>query len=137
MAGWAGVSHTTGTFSNQLRGMRDAGCIVVQGDRVQLTDAGRANASPTVPITSLAQLHDVWASKFSSTVARMFRELLTLSGPSLRPVSKASLAAAVGVSHTTGTFSNQLRELRSPGVIETVDAQLIRLTPLVFPAGLA
>lgn len=137
MAGWAGVSHTTGTFSNQLRGMREAGAIEVQGDRIRITEAGRGYADDAPPIRTLAELHEVWAGKFSTTVAKLFRALLVLSGSQLRPVLKADLAAAVGVSHTTGTFSNQLRELRSPGVIEPVDAQRVRLTSLVFPEGLA
>ncbi|MBC7844102.1 MAG: ATP-binding protein [Gemmatimonadaceae bacterium] len=136
MAGWSGVSHTTGTFSNQLRGLRDAGCIEVQGDRLRITDVGRENAAPSVAISTLSDLHSVWESKFSATVARMFRALLSLSGPRMKPVSKAELAESVGVSHTTGTFSNQLRELRSPGVIEDVDKQSVRLTRLVYPEGL-
>lgn len=136
MAGWSGVSHTTGTFSNQLRGLRDAGCIEVDGQSLRITEVGRMFADPAPSITTLAQLHEVWASKFSATVARMFVALLELSGPRCTPVRKADLAAAVGVSHTTGTFSNQLRELRTPGVIEDVNREAIRLTALVWPEGL-
>lgn len=136
LAGWAGVSHTTGTFSNQMRALRDAGYVEFAGHVMRLTPLGAAHAPAEPLYTSLAELHETWASKFSATVARMFRALLVMSGPSMHPVSKDALARACGVSHTTGTFSNHLRELRNPGVIEDVDKQHVRMTALVYPVGL-
>jgi hypothetical protein len=133
VAAFVGIRHTTGTYSNYLSELRTAGLIRdVSRESIELTDEGRAMATDDAP-RSLAEFHARWQSKLSGTPGRML-EVLILRYP--KPITKELLASAVGISHTTGTFSNYLSELRVPGLMRDVSRSEVVASDLLFPEGL-
>jgi hypothetical protein len=133
VAAFVGIRHTTGTYSNYLSELRTAGLIRdVSREMVELTDEGRAIATDDAP-RSLAEFHARWQSKLSGTPGRML-EVLIQRYP--RVITKEALAAAVNISHTTGTFSNYLSELRVPGLMRDVSRSEVVASDLLFPEGL-
>jgi hypothetical protein len=133
VAAFVGIRHTTGTYSNYLSELRTAGLIRdVSRESIELTDEGRAIATDDAP-RSLAEFHARWQSKLSGTPGRML-EVLIERYP--RPITKEALATAVGISHTTGTFSNYLSELRVPRLMRDVSRSEVVASDLLFPEGL-
>lgn len=134
VAGFVGISAKTGTFRNYLSELRGASAIEDRaGGRLTLTAAGRAIAQVPPVLPTLRELHAVWASKLGSTTAKM---LATLIRAYPRAISRARLAAEVGIVHTTGTFRNYLSELRSPGLLVDVTKTDVQASDLLFPPGL-
>lgn len=133
VAAFVGVRHTTGTFSNYLSQLRTAGLIGdASRESIRLTATGRAAAADDVP-GSRAELHAVWMAKLGGTPRRML-ELLIAAYPG--SLGKEELAAALGISHTTGTFSNYLSQLRVAGLLRDVSRSAVSASDLLFPAGL-
>jgi hypothetical protein len=134
VAGHVGITHTSGTFSNYLRELRGAGLILNAGDnRLELTDEGRAVATEPETPPTLQELHRIWLGKVGSTPARMLSELIDEYPNAL---SKEELGSRVGITHTSGTFSTYLSELRTPGLIEDTRNKEVKATELLFPEGL-
>ncbi len=134
VAAFCGVSPKTGTWSNRLSELRTAGLIEEPArDTIALSASGRARADRSTIPTSLAQLHDRWLGKVSGPAARMLRVLLDVYPDA---IEKAALAAHVGVSPSTGTWSNRLSELRVPGLLEDVSRTEVRAAETLFPRGL-
>jgi hypothetical protein len=134
LGGFVGVSPSTGTFRNYLSELRSFAFINDLGtERVELTHAGRSQASEEGLPRSLEELHRTWRAKFGATPARMFDVLLDAYP---NTVTRDNLAAAVGVDPSTGTFRNYLSELRSPGALEDVSKSEVRVADMLFPEGL-
>jgi hypothetical protein len=135
VAGWVGISTKSGTFRNYLSELRGAGVIedVRAGGAIRLTRRGLDAAEP-MSIPDIRTLHEIWYGKLGSTPAAMLRQLV---GAYPRTLSREALAAAVGVSHTSGSFRNYLSELRRPGLIRDVHkGGDVAATELLFPEGL-
>lgn len=135
LAGYVGISANSGTFRNYLSQLRTPGLIEDHPDgRVALTAAGQSAAGTAGAPPRLADLHAHWRSKLGGTPGRML-DVLIEAHPD--PVSRAGLAEAVGIDHSSGTFRNYLSQLRTPGVIEDVSKEAVVASDLLFPPGLS
>jgi hypothetical protein len=77
VAGFLAVSHTTGTFKNNLSVLRTAGLIHdAQNGDVSLTPAGHKIARLSDP-PSLSELHQMWYQKLGGTQAKMLEQIIT------------------------------------------------------------
>jgi hypothetical protein len=135
LALWIGVSHTTGSFKNNLSRLRVAGVLVdVDRTTVALTPAGRdlVRASLATP-KSRAELHARWRAKLAGPAAKMLDALLEVYPVAL---TRTALAERLGVSHTTGSFKNNLSRLRTLGLVVDFDRVTVGAAPLLFPKGL-
>jgi Mn-dependent DtxR family transcriptional regulator len=134
LAGYLAISHTTGSFSNNLSALRTAGFIQdVANGAVALTDAGRGGArTPDAP-PSLEELHELWYKKLSRTQASVLR-LIIVAYP--ESIARQAIASALGIQDDTGSFSNNLSKLRTLGLIEDPAKGMVRATDVLFPKGL-
>ena len=135
VAGYCAISHTTGSFSNNLSALRTAGLIEDVADgKIRLTDEGHAAAGPVDTPVGLEELHRAWAGKLSGTQARML-DVIIASYPDA--VSRQTIADTIGVQADTGSFSNNLSKLRTLGLIADKTRSDVVATELLFPPGLA
>jgi hypothetical protein len=133
VAGFLAVSHTTGTFKNNLSILRTAGLIqdARNGD-VRLTPAGHKVARLSDP-PSLAELHQMWYQKLGGTQAKMLEQIVTAHP---RSITRDDIATALGVQSDTGTFKNNLSKLRTLGLITDVSKTEVQASAVVYPEGL-
>jgi uncharacterized protein len=107
-----GVSYTTGTFKQNVREIVGMGLATRDGGALELTPAGRQAVqsidTSTDPVT-------FWKQKLGPSKGPMFDRIYAAE-PDV--VSREELARALGKSHTTGTFKQDLRDMRTYGVIE-------------------
>jgi hypothetical protein len=135
VAGYVGVSHTTGTFSNNLSDLRKAGVMEdAPNGGLRLTPAGRRVAQVPDSPPSLGELHATWYQKLSGTQSRMLQQIVAAYPD---PVSRSAIAEALGVQSDTGTFSNNLSKLRTLGLISDYSKSEVIGTELLFPEGLS
>jgi hypothetical protein len=135
IAGLMSVSWDTGSFRNNISELRTAGFILdAAGGALALTDAGRAQASDEGLPTTLAELHATWRSKLGGTTAKMF-DILIDSYP--ESVERQTIGEMIGVSHDTGSFRNNLSEMRSPGLLVDTSKTAVRASDALFPEGLS
>jgi hypothetical protein len=131
VATWAGQSPSSSGFANNLGALRSRGLIVYPtGGRVALTEAGRALATATEPITSLDQLHAAWLGRLPGPPGRLLRVLIDRYP---RPMERAELAEAAGQSPTSRGFANNLGARRSLGLIDYPQRGQVVATGLLFP----
>jgi hypothetical protein len=135
IAGLMGVSWDTGSFRNNISELRTAGFILdAAGGALALTDAGRAQASDEGLPTTLAELHATWRSKLGGTTAKMF-DILVDSYP--ESVERQTIGEMIGIGHDTGSFRNNLSEMRSPGLLVDTSRTAVRASDALFPEGLS
>ncbi len=135
VAGYCAISHTAGSFSNNLSALRTAGLIEDVGDgKIRLTDAGHAAAGPVDAPVGLDELHRTWYGKLSGTQARML-EVIVAAYPDA--ISRQLIAETIGVQADTGSYSNNLSKLRTLGLISDRSRTDVVATELLFPPGLA
>jgi Mn-dependent DtxR family transcriptional regulator len=133
VAGFLAVSHTTGTFKNNLSVLRTAGLIHdAQNGDVSLTPAGHKIARLSDP-PSLSELHQMWYQKLGGTQAKMLEQIITAHPGS---ITREDIAAALGVQSDTGTFKNNLSKLRTLGLITDVSRTEVQASAVVYPEGL-
>jgi len=117
LATLAGLKSTTGTFSNYKSMLRTSGLAEDRGGTWSATEAGRDVVGRVEPDT-LEQLRDRWRRAVGTRPADLL-DVLIEAYP--RALSREDAAGAIGVSPTTGTFSNYLSKLRSNGLLEDRD----------------
>lgn len=136
LAAFVGIRHTTGTFSTYISELKAAGLIdEVSRSDVALTALGRATASTSterLPAT-LSELHAMWRGKLGGTPGKMLDILIRVHP---RPIAKERIAATLGISHTTGTFSTYISQLREAGLLQEVTRSEVVATDFLFPKGL-
>jgi len=136
VAGLIGVTHTAGSFSNNLSALRQRGMIADAADaHLALTSAGHEVATDRPAVASLADLHALWLSHraLSGTQRRMVEQLV---GAYPATLTRQALADAIGVQATSGSFSNNLSRLRTMGLMADVSRTEVVATDLLFPEGL-
>lgn len=133
VAGFCGLSPTSGSYSNNLSALRTRGLIEDVGSRqLATTDAGCAAAEPRDAPT-LDEVHEMWFSKVTGTQANILR-LVVSSHP--KPLGRSEIADALGLSASSGSFSNNLSKLRTLGLIYNATSQELGATDVLFPEGL-
>jgi hypothetical protein len=126
---FTGVSHTTGSYQQNVRDLVGDGYLIRETGRVSLTGSGRA-AAGDVSIPSRAAILDFWTNKLSGPQAAQLREIVRH-----REIRREQLAEILGVSATTGSFQQNLRDMRTYGLIDFKQGTIV-LTDLLFPKGL-
>jgi hypothetical protein len=132
-AAYAGVSPTSGSYSQNLAALRAASLIEYgTGGNVALTPEGRRAAAPGSHITNVRDLHDAWARILPAPRKRLLG-LLTYVYP--EGLTREELARRANVSPTSGSYSQNLAGLRSLGLIEYGSGGLVVATKLLYPEG--
>lgn len=127
-----GVSHTTGTFKQDLRELVAAGYVARESGLLKLTSLGRGEARAATTLRSLRDLQDAWYAALPAPRAAILREVARVYP---RAIARPDLAARLGKSHTTGTFKDDLRKLRDYGLVMFASGS-VAATPMFFPQGL-
>jgi hypothetical protein len=133
VAAFVGVSAATGTWSERMKELALAGMIDSDKQTMRLTDAGRRAADASTAPRSRRELHERWLDKVSQPASKLLRVLIDTYPDA---IDKGALAAMVGVSPKTGTWSERLNELRTPGLLEDVNKSEVRAAATLFPRGL-
>lgn len=130
VAALAGVSHSSGSFGNNLGALRTGGYIdYPQAGLVSLTDEGLKIAPQEDPPASAEEMLERCKRIASGPQARILDALFAHWPNS---VDKATLADAVEVSATSGSFGNNLGALRSAGMIDYPAQGQVKLEPWVM-----
>ena len=110
----AKVKHTGGTFAKYLSVMRTAGYITVEGDMLQVTDAGVEAAGVDIPPmpTTEQELMDQWADVLPAGARAMLDAVV--SG---RASTRERLGEITGITPSGGTFAKYLSMLRTAKLI--------------------
>jgi uncharacterized protein len=116
LAALAGVSSTSGGFRNNLARLRSLALIdYPQSEFVAMTESGRGKAPEVDPPASAQEMLERCKALFSSSQAALL-DALAKSFP--EAMERDELAAATGVSETSGGFRNNLGALRTAGMID-------------------
>lgn len=131
----AGLSSTSGTFSDYLSSLRRAGYIEERGHQVVITDAGLGFLGPNMPRApqTTDELVALWRNRFKKG-ARAMLDKLVEQYP--RGLTREELGTAVEMSHSSGTFSDYLSSLRRAGLLDESDGA-VRASPDLFMDGAA
>lgn len=111
VAVFCGVSHSTGTFLQNLRDLDRDGYLTRSKGTVMLTVLGDKSSEHSG--LSGSNPLEMWCHKLDSPRAKMLKAIYDMGS-----VTKTDLAAALGVSPSTGSFLQNLRDLRNYGIIE-------------------
>lgn len=131
VAAVAGVSPNSGSYANNLGRLRTMGMIdYPQPGALEFTPAGRMTANPVRSIPSLNDLHEAWIGIVTAPQARILQEVITAYPDSL---SKVSLADAISVSPSSGSYANNLGRLRTLGIIDYPRQGYVRAQDILFP----
>jgi hypothetical protein len=128
----SGYAPGGGSYNNPRGRLNQAGRITyLSGNRIALTDAGRALArSPGRPGTR-ADLHSRILEKLAGPERRILNPLLDVYPAAL---GNAELATAAGYAPGGGSYNNPRGRLRTLGLIEYVDGG-VRARDILFPDG--
>ena len=111
----AGYTYGGGAFNNPKGALRTKGLVEYVGERIRLTAAGRAVATPPPDRLSVADLHGLVLSRLPTPERRILAVLLECY-PSV--IDKEILAEKAGYTPAAGAFNNPLGRLRSLGLID-------------------
>lgn len=127
----AGYTHGAGAYNNTRGRLRQEGRVeYLPGDRIRLTDGGRALAArPEAPATT-DELHARVLAKLPNPEQRLLRPLLD-AYPSA--MTNADLAAAANYTPGAGAFNNTRGRLRTLGLIDYPAPGQCVARALLFP----
>lgn len=126
---FVGISHTTGSFLGNVRELAEAGYLDRGKGTARLTAAGKKSSQPDVDRDPI----EFWKQKLPGAQTKLL-ELILEEHPA--PISKEDLAAKAGVSHTTGSYLGNLRDMRTYGIVEIESGQ-VAASELLFPHSYA
>ena len=135
-ASLADLSHTSGTFGTYLSKIRSMGLVREDNGLFRPTEAaveliGLLPEQTIAPKTNV-EVVEMWKRALGGTPAKMVE---ILRGAFPEPVTRAQLAEAVGITHTSGTFGTYFSKLRSNGLVE-VNGEWVRAgDPLLWEPG--
>lgn len=127
----AGYTIGGGAYNNPRGALRTAGLIDYRGDRLVLTDAGRAAANVPDGILSNEELHQRILERLPGPEQRILRVLLQCWP---RDLCNEDLARAAGYEPGGGAYNNPRGRLRSLGLIEYQQG-MVRARDILFPVG--
>jgi hypothetical protein len=109
-----GLSHTAGSFTKALADLRANDLIAGTGAAMTITPAGAAWLGEYAPLPEGHALFDFWCSKLGTTAEKILRALKK----SRVAMSAEEVGVATALSHTAGSFTKALAELRRMQLIE-------------------
>ena len=111
----AGYTYGGGGFNNPKGSLRSKGLVDYRGNRIALTDEGRAAATaPETPLTTHA-LHQKVLERLPGPEQKLLRVLLDVYP---NDISNENLATQSGYSAGSGGFNNPKGRLRTLGLVE-------------------
>ena len=108
----AGISSTSGTFSNYLSQGKQDGLWIVDGGMITATDEAHEAAGDYTPLPTGPELVDYWCNH-SSVTGRAREMLRAIVDAGEDGVSRRDIGDSIGMSSSSGTFSNYLSSLRT------------------------
>lgn len=134
VAVFMGVSAETGTFKQYIRDLAVQGFIERKGDgMISLTHDGRTHATMVPAPRAQSQLVDAWMARLSGPQADLLRVIVDAHPAT---VHRATLGTTLNKSHQTGTFKQDLRDLRNYGLVHFTTDGEVGATDLLFPHGM-
>lgn len=125
----ANYTYGGGAFTNPRGRLNQRGLVEYVGDKIRLTEEGRALANaPTEALTS-EELHARVLGRLPGPEQRLLKPLLEAYPDAM---DGADVAAAANYTFGAGAFNNPRGRLRSLGLIEYVSGQL-RAADALFP----
>lgn len=125
----AGYKYGGGGFNNPKGSLRSKGLIEYLGDRVKLTDAGRAIAKVPEGHLDTAELHRKILARLPGPEQKLLRPLLENGGDEM---AKEELAEISGYKFGTGGFNNPCGRLRTLGLVEYPSSGRVRARSILF-----
>jgi len=129
----AGLSPKSGTFSTYLGRLRTSGWAETRGDRFFATRDGLDALGSYPPLPSGEALIAYWLDWCGRQGGRRHM-LQVLIDAGARGIERDDLAAAAGLSPSSGTFSTYLGKLRSARLVDGRD-RLVAAAPLLAATG--
>lgn len=124
----AGYHPRTKGFTNALGALRSAGLVDYPKEgHVRLLEVNVSNAPP-----KLVTVEDLQAAIFQQVGERKARILRLLIAEYPSPLSRDALADALGYHPRTKSFTNDLGNMRSLGLIDYPDAGAVVALPVLF-----
>jgi DNA-binding MarR family transcriptional regulator len=123
---YVGVSHTTGTYLQNLRDLEGLGFLTRSSGKVQLT------ARAPISEGARGRYHDpisMWKEKLSGSQAKML-DVIVKRYP--KEITVKDLASEVGVSPTTGTYLQNIRDMATYGLIDRGKGTVVA-SEVLFP----
>lgn len=131
-----GVSHTTGTFKQDMRDLVDISHIAkVAPGRYTLMPIGAEIASAAGAPRTLSELHERWLATVDRQSKARGDILRYVIDQNSATITAERLAKDLGKSHTTGTFKQDVRTLSKLNLISR-ERGVIEATDVLFPPGL-
>jgi Mn-dependent DtxR family transcriptional regulator len=112
---WVGISHTTGSYLQNIRDLAKDGYLERGSGDVWLTGSGIRAAVQFRQPDSSRDLQQRWYSRLPGSMAKAL-ELVVNHYP--LALEKDELARKMQVSPTTGSFLQNLRDLRGYGLLD-------------------
>lgn len=113
-----GLRYSSGTFSTYMSELRSKG-LIEQSGKIKITSEGRGLTDGETMTYELEKIVEMWMGKVSQKVAQILETVYNFYVSGNESVTKEQIGEIVGLSHTSGTFSTYLSELRSAGIIST------------------
>lgn len=127
----AGYAYGAGSYNNPRGKLRQSGHVeYLAGNRIRLTDSGRALAKAPVAPASTQELHERILAKLPGPEQRLLQPLL-VAYP--MPMDSADLARAAGYTPGAGSFNNPRGRLRTLGLIDYPSPGQCVARALLFP----
>lgn len=121
----AGLSPTSGSTSNYFRKLERLGIATKRGEYM---DVGQIPAGTDTSPFTRAEVISMWKQQFLAGERRMVDVLLEHEG---KWISLENFGIAIGMSHTSGSFSNYIRKLKNNGLAEVSNGE-VRLSETMF-----
>lgn len=129
-----GRNHNSGRIRGMFNALESGGFIVIDKDRIRLTELGRGAAKQS-PRKSLAELHAMWLAKEKGNESAMLRVILS-SHP--RSISLDYLGNAIEKNLNSGRVRGALNKLINKGVVRLDEKDgTVGATSLLFPEGIS
>jgi hypothetical protein len=129
-----GVSHTTGSFQDDVRKVVAAGYLERRpGSAVEVTAAGVKAAGDVKAIRTLSEFIDFWYQHLPRPRADLLRQIVNAYP---LQITREQLAASLNKSHTTGSFQDDVRKLKKLGLVRFEPGSAVRAADLLFLPGL-
>jgi len=127
----AGYAYGAGSYNNPRGKLRQSGHVeYLAGNRIRLTDSGRALAkAPSAP-ASTRELHERILAKLPGPEQRVLQPLLSAYP---QPMDSTDLAHAAGYTPGAGAFNNPRGRLRTLGLIDYPTPGQCVARALLFP----
>jgi hypothetical protein len=124
------MKKTGGTFQSYISSLRVAGYVVTEREDVVITETGfrESGVDPDAEPLTAEEVRAMWATKLKAG-ARRILDVLIEAYPN--GVTKESIAQAVEMEPSGGTFQSYLSTLRVNGLAEGSDGTM-RATPVVM-----